>query len=84
MISPTVGRVVWVWKREGQIDTSQPEAALVTYVHNDRLINVAGFTQESHPFREIKLLLEQEEDEPSHTTHASWMPYQIGQAKKHA
>jgi len=66
------------------MDPTQPEAALITYVHNDRLINVGGFHQEGHPFREINLLLQQEEDPPSHTTHASWMPYQIGQAKRHA
>ncbi len=41
MISPTIGRVVLVHREFSGSDQAEP--ALVTYVHNDRLINVGGF-----------------------------------------
>ena len=78
MIHPTIGRVVLV--RAG---TPQPQAALVTFVHNDRLINAAGFTAEGHPFAANKITLLQDDDPaPASETYAEWMDYQKGQAAK--
>lgn len=79
MIEPTVGRVVWVFKRE---QTSQPEVAFITYVHGDRCINAAGFDANGDPFKLAWLTLLQEGDEPLRAVHATWMPYQKGQAAK--
>jgi hypothetical protein len=46
MIKPTNGRVVWVEPAkmaDGRSDPSQPYTALITYVHDDRTINVVAF-----------------------------------------
>jgi len=81
IIKPTVGRVVWVFRRESN-DVKQPEAALVTYVHDDRYINVAGFNSNGEAFQATSLWLVQAgEAKPDHN-FACWMPYQQGQAAK--
>jgi hypothetical protein len=87
MIRPTVGRVVWVRERTGRINQDQPEVGLVTYVHSDNLVNVAGFDANGEPFRLSSLTLRQAEDDvpvalPWNFTHAEWMPYQRGQAAR--
>jgi len=79
MIKPTVGRVVLV-HQSGRSD--QPEPALITYVWNDRLINVGGFDHNGKPFANTSLRLLQDEDEQKFGVHASWMPYQKDQAAK--
>jgi hypothetical protein len=79
MIKPTIGRVVWVFKR---VQQEQPEAALVTWVYDDRMINVGGFDRNGQPFGLTSLPLVQEGDEAPHSVHAQWMPYQKGQAAK--
>lgn len=78
MIKPTIGRVVLV--NRGQ--SNQPEPALITYVHNDRLINVGGFDCIGKPFSITSLQLLQEDDTPFGSYYAEWMPYQKGQAAK--
>jgi len=79
VIQPTVGRVVWYYPTKEQDD--QPQAALVTYVHDDRLINVGGFDHAGHPFQRTEVQLLQDDDKPE-GFHAMWMPYQKGQAAK--
>lgn len=79
MIEPTVGRVVWIRKR---VQTSQPEVALITYVHSATCINVAGFDANGLPFNHTSVVLRQPEDEAPHYMHAEWMPFQKGQAAK--
>ena len=92
MIVPTIGRVVWFWPA-GSTVGDQPMAAIVTGVWGDgRHINLAIFERngvpKSHPPTSIRLV--QEEDERpmdvdgNYVAHATWMPYQIGQAKKNA
>lgn len=84
IIPPTVGRVVWVRHAEHPSD-EQPEAAIVAYVHGDRCINVAGFDHNGAPFSKTSVTLCQEGDpRPTGSIYAEWMPYQLGQAKKHA
>lgn len=84
MISPTVGRVVLVRNRDTSLDTRQPEAALVTFVHDDRCINVGGFNANGTPFGETSVILLQDDDAaPDNGRYAEWMPYQKGQALKH-
>lgn len=84
VISPTVGRVVWYTPPSGHVDHGdQPFAALVTYVHDDRLINLAFFDHDAHPGAATSVVLVQEGDPKPDSRYADWMPYQLGQAKKH-
>jgi hypothetical protein len=80
MISPTIGRIVWY--RDG---SSQPLAAIVTYVWSDRLVNLAVFNpNDCLPFGKTSVTLMQDGDQlPVGESYAEWMPYQKGQAAKH-
>jgi hypothetical protein len=94
MIKPTIGRVVWYYaggrnQRDGKggFTGDQPNSAQIAYVHNDRLINVGYLDHNGLPRHATSQLLLQEGDaEPADPTtpFASWMPFQIGQAKAHA
>jgi len=85
VIVPTVGRIVWYWPAE-YMDLKQPFAAIVTYVHSDRLINLSAFLPSGeHTIGRMNVPLLQEGDifpEPGTISFAVWMPYQMGQAKK--
>ena len=87
MIKPTIGRVVWFQpaKSEDEPLREQPFAALITYVWNDHMVNLAVFDQNGAPFSATSVTLIQEEDDtqPASGYFAQWMPYQVGQAKKH-
>jgi hypothetical protein len=79
MIVPTIGRVVLVHR--GMSDQAEP--AFVCYVHNERLINVGGFTKNGAAFSATSIQLVQEGDEIKNPKYyAEWMPYQKGQAAK--
>lgn len=88
MIKPSVGRVVLVQRFEKaengvtlDLDPTQPEPALVTYVHTDRQVNVAGFTQSGAPFAANEIVLLQDDDtKPDDQSFAYWMDYQKAQA----
>lgn len=81
MIKPTVGRVVLVTRPDYVADPSQKEAALIAFVHNDRMINVGGFTQHGSTFGHTSVPLLQDDDEPPKSgMYAEWMPFQKGQA----
>jgi hypothetical protein len=81
MISPTIGRVVWVHRQHSGSDQREP--ALVTYVHSDRKVNVAGFTKDGRTFSELSIQLLQDDDKPEDPgTFAEWMPYQKQQADR--
>lgn len=88
MIEPTVGRIVWVYGRPGRIVLGkQPEAAIITYVHDDRTVSACDFDARgrSHSVSGIPL---QDDDIPQSPAWeregmwAAWMPYQKGQAAK--
>jgi hypothetical protein len=83
MIKPTIGRVVWVTRPYFKHDPNQPEAAFITYVHNDRMINVGGFMHDGSPFKATSVRLLQDDDTPipGGDTYAEWMPFQKGQAE---
>lgn len=89
MIKPTVGRVVWfrnqgILKALSDFNDAQPMTAQVTYVHSDTLVNVAGFDHAGNHFRHTSITLRQEgESVPMGQCYVEWMPYQVGQAKKH-
>ena len=85
MIKPTVGRVVWL-RRPVDNTTGQPEAALITYVHSDTCINVAGWNCNGTPISATSVILVQDDaplPEGYGGHYAEWMPYQKGQAAKH-
>jgi hypothetical protein len=83
VITPTVGRVVWVIRPFETLDIKQPEVGLITYVWGDRMINVAGFNSNGDPFKHTSVTLLQDDDaKPEGQTFAVWMPYQKGQAAK--
>jgi hypothetical protein len=83
MIKPSVGRIVW-WRQLDGVHDEQPFAAMVTYVHSDRLVNLVVFDHFGIARPKASVQLVQEGDaQPAVGGYAEWMPYQIGQAKKH-
>jgi hypothetical protein len=87
MISPSIGRVVWFTPAHAgdpRHDVKQPLPALVSYVWNDRLVNLAAFDQNGAPLGATSVPLLQDDDpKPEGGYFASWMPYQVAQAKKY-
>lgn len=85
MIKPSIGRVVWFTPlNEHIVDPKQPWAALVTYVHGDRMVNLAAFNPNGdHQPKSSVPLLQDDDAKPEGGYFCSWMPYQVGQAKKH-
>jgi len=83
-IVPTVGRVVWYHPAAGDPDPEgQPFAAIVAYVHNDRLVNLLVINHDGHPVAEREVQLAQDGDFVEPGKHfCEWMPYQKGQAAK--
>lgn len=88
MIKPTIGRVVWV-HRPQSIDQTQPEVGFITFVHQDDLINVAGFNANGEVFCHTSIYLHNPPEGGDHARPewarnywTEWMPYQKGQAAK--
>lgn len=81
IITPTVGRIVWFYDEE-HLPEEQPLAAIVCFVHSDRLVNLAVFGAEGamEPAEEI-VLVQEGDATPAGEAYAMWMPYQLGQAK---
>lgn len=90
-ITPTVGRVVWYYRSRidhasGMIKRgNHPFKADIVFVWNDRLVNLVVVDHDGCAFQIEKVKLLQDGD-LMHEDEAywAWMPYQIGQAKKHA
>ncbi|WBS00236.1 RyR domain-containing protein [Pseudoduganella sp. SL102] len=93
-ITPTVGRIVWFYPASNAessgfspAEEGQPLAAIITRVVDEAIsgVHLAVFDANgvSHPTPYVQLLQEGEEAPPS-GRYATWMPYQVGQAKKHA
>lgn len=84
LIKPTIGRVVWYWP-PGRPHTEQPNAAIIAFVHDDQVINVAGFDHDGQLFSVHNVLLIQDPESygnPSGGGWCKWMPYQVGQAMR--
>lgn len=77
MIKPTIGRVMWYWP---EVDDrgEQPLCALVTYVHDDNMVNLAVFNPDGSSGGAIRVPIVQEGS--PHTVgespYVEWMPYQ--------
>jgi hypothetical protein len=88
IITPTIGRVVWFTPVANDAYVKnygdQPMAALVTYVFSDRMVNLVVFDHEGNARPHTSVDLVQEGDPKPEERYAEWMPYQVGQAKKHA
>lgn len=85
VIPPSIGRVLWYWRNaEAKSEPgAQPQACLCCYVHNDRLVNIAGFDCDGRHFAERSVPLRQPSDSvPEKGSFVEWMPYQIGAAAK--
>lgn len=83
MITPTTGRVVWYRTSEAiALDSKQPLAALITYVHSDTMINIVVFDPNGNPHSRTSVWLWDGESERREGSYAEWMPYQKGQAAK--
>lgn len=85
-IEPTIGRVVWYWPHtsENLAGPEQPLAALVCFVKDTRLVNLAVFDPRGIARPKVDVLLRQPgDDKPTDGRgYAEWMPYQTGQAAK--
>lgn len=80
MIIPTVGRIVWFF--EVKNDVKQPEqAAIITAVWNNTLINVNVFSTNG-PVREERSieLVQPNSEKASIEQWCEWMPYQTKKA----
>lgn len=88
VITPTAGRMVWFWPGRAETDepvSGRPFAAIVAFVHSDRMVNLAVFNHNGQPEWHTSVPLIQEDDKkPELGRYAEWMPYQIGQARKYA
>lgn len=85
MIRPSIGRVLLIQNRDSLPKSSQPEPAFITYVHDDRTVNVAGFGAHGTPFAIQSIALLQDDDkapENKNLPYAEWMPFQKTQAAK--
>jgi hypothetical protein len=88
-IVPTVGRVVWYRpaRNEGAAFAccdDQPLAALIARVWTDSCVNLTVFDANGHAHSRTSVpLLQADEAKPEGGFYAEWMPYQVGQAKKH-
>lgn len=86
MIKPTPGRMVLFFPAAHEnmptID-SQPLAAVVCGVVDDRTINICAFDAGGQPQPRRGIALLQDEDvSPTDQSYCAWMPYQVGQADK--
>jgi hypothetical protein len=87
-ISPSPGRVVWfvlVSPMSGFAGSAGAVLpALVAHVHNDRLINIAVFDANGRPYPDgmQNVRLVQPGDDAPSGNYCTWMPYQVGQARK--
>lgn len=86
VITPTVGRKVWFWpdgnSRYSVFNPSVPCDATVIYPWGDRCVNLSVRDHAGNVHIETSVTLVQgDETAPPHA-HATWMPYQKGQAAK--
>lgn len=82
MIKPTVGRIVWFYSSKAP-DTAQ--AAMVARVWDERRVNLMVVEPDGTTRGQTSVQLLQDDDKPDGGAFwCAWMPYQIGQAAKHA
>jgi hypothetical protein len=87
MIVPTIGRVVWYFPSDDDLNRlgmikhgDQPFDAHVIYVWSDTCVNLVVFDHAGYQFTKTSVAINVEGASP----RAEWMPYQREQAAKHA
>lgn len=81
-IKPTIGRVVWFYPH-GHREGSLPHAAMIAFVHSDSLVNLGVLDPNGRSYNETSVSLIQDGGPvPDSGRYATWMPFQIGQAKQ--
>lgn len=88
MIKPSIGRVLWftpATAHDSRHDKTQPLAGIVSYVWSDKLVNLTVSNQDGSTQGCTSVRLVQPEEDPASFAEsgyfATWMPFQIGQAK---
>ena len=92
-ITPTIGRKVYFYTPEqdrhatgamGRYDDKQPFDATVIYVWGPTCVNlrVTDHAGNTHTRSSVPLRDPQDDDGHGNAYFATWMPYQVGQAKK--
>lgn len=88
VIPPTVGRVVYYYRSEAERDGRRqrgPLAAVVTFVHSDRLVNLSVMTENGETFgaTAVDFVQPDKADDPKpEYRYCEWMPFQVSQAGK--
>ncbi len=84
MIMPTIGRIMWYWPMK-ENRSKQPWAAIVTHVYGDNMVNLVAFSPYGAPYpvHSVPIVQDSSPHIAGDSHYAEWMPYQIGQAKKH-
>ena len=82
VITPTVGRRVWFWSSSPSAQV-QPYDAGIAYVHSDRMINISWSDHQGNMRSQTSVPLVQPGDLKPSAFYCEWMPYQVGQVKKH-
>lgn len=92
-ITPTIGRRVWYWPSGRDVSGAdamdvngqeQPCDAGVCFVYSDRMVNLTVADHAGNMHRRMAVTLVQPGDERPREAHATWMPYQVGQARERA
>lgn len=94
IIKPTIGRRVWFWPNGVSsvgdsplhvISGDQPFDAGIVYVWGDRMVNLDVSDHYGRHHQATSVTLLQDGDPiPVVGPYATWMPYQVGQAKSAA
>lgn len=93
MIKPSIGRVVWYQPNDADAEAlgaiafgarSEPLAADIAHVHSDIMVNLMVIDPNGNPHSRTSVRLVQTDEMPLvGESFCEWMPYQVGQAKKH-
>lgn len=98
MIKPTIGRKLWFWESLAAFNSArahnfdhdtlpvaeQPLDATVVAVWSPAMINLYVIDHNGTGRAETSVQLIQEGDTPPPGRFATWMPFQVGQAKARA
>jgi len=80
MIKPTVGRSIH-YKADPINNPELTFAAIIAAVHSDMYITLTVFGSDGVPFARPSVQLVQDGETPPPYPYATWMPFQVGQAK---
>lgn len=79
MIKPTIGRKVWFYDEP---NTPEQDGTIFNVI-DDHNIGVRVTNRTGNVYSRDLVLLVQDGETPPNGPHCRWMPYQVGQAKRH-